>query len=499
VSAEAVRRVDWRFVVGRPRLGRVEVIEPVDAELAEALRLTTTGDGPGGVIAGDTRSTELREAASRATPGRWVWAEVRGRRPLRRRMDDLRAAGLADVSRWWTWPSAAAPTTLVPLDEPPAVELALTRALGGGPVRSVLWRGVAVAGLARLAAREISLLAGRPGDAPRGLAAWLEASRAELGLDPADGPLSCLFLTPRFRASASVVVLVTAGRSAVPRLVVKLPRAAEGATASLAPEAAGLEAAGAHGLGEDGSAPRLVFRGEPEALGGWPVLVETAVPGRPLDAAAVRRRPGRAVAAVEGWLRDLATGAPRTSAAERLERLVAKPLEPVAALGPDERSLVDRTLELCGPLAGAELPVVLEHGDLSHPNVLLAGRRIGAVDWELAEPQGLPLHDLTFFLAYVAGARRKARTPEDHEAAVRRAEGDTGVRLRRHAAALDVLPELVAPLVVASWARQAAGLWRRTEHREPAWLRQSRVVRLWRRALAVASANGEVAACASST
>jgi len=294
------------------------------------------------------------------------------------------------------------------------------------------------------------------------------------------------------------VVLVTAGRSAVPRLVVKLPRA--GAAPSLAPEAAGLGAAAAHGLDADGSAPRLVFLGEPEALGGWPVLVETAIPGRPLDAAAVRRRPSRAADAVEDWLRRVAAGAPREPGAERLARLVARPLEPVAGLGPAEHDLVEQTLEVCAPLAGADLPVVLEHGDLSHPNVLLGpGGRIGAVDWELAEPRGLPLHDLIFFLAFVAGARRRARTPADHEAAVGRADADTTARLARRAAALDLPPELLPPLVVASWARQSAAAWRRTDQGDPEWLRRSRVVRLWRRAVAVASGNGEVAACASST
>jgi aminoglycoside phosphotransferase (APT) family kinase protein len=496
---EAVRRVDWRFVLGRPRLGPVQVIEPVDAELAEAVRLVATGDGPGGLVLRGGDPEALRAAAALVPPGGWVWAEVPGRGHLGPWLAGLRHAGLTDFRRYWLWPSAAASTVLVPLDERPAVELALTRALGGGPVRRALWRGAATAGAARLSAREVALLAGRPGDGTAGLGAWLEASREDLGLPRADGPLSCLFLTPRFRASASVVVLVTAGRSATPRLVVKLPRSAN-ATASLAREAAGLRAAAARGLDIDGSAPRLVFLGEPEALGGWPALVETAVPGRPLDAVAVRRRPARAADAVEGWLRRVAEGAHRQAGAERLDRLVAGPLKAVAALGPGEQALVERTLEVCAPLAGAELPVVLEHGDLSHPNVLLGpGGRIGAVDWELAEPRGLPLHDLTFFLAYVAGARWRARTPADHEAAVRRAERDTTARLRRRAAALDVAPELVSPLVVASWARQAAGAWRRTEHRDPAWLRQSRLVRLWRRALAVATGNGEVAACASST
>jgi hypothetical protein len=96
----------------------------------------------------------------------------------------------------------------------------------------------------------------------------------------------------------------------------------------------------------------------------------------------------------------------------------------------------------------------------------------------------------------VAGAARRARTPDDHEAAVREAEADTARRLRRHAAAVGVPEALVAPLVAACWARQAAAAWRRTGEQDPLWLRGSRVARLWRRSVEVAEAE---VACASST
>ena len=498
---EAVRRVDWRFVLGRPELGRVET-RGGDAELASALAAvsvpaTAAGDRVEGVVAVPRDRTALREAAERVPPGGWLWAELRGRHRRSPWLADVRAAGLPDVTPHWLWPTADAPTRIVPLTAPAAVELALTRHGGGGPVARTLARAVTSSGLCRLAARDVGVLASRAAGGASGLAAWLEASRERFGLDPAAGPLSCLFLTPRFRASASVIVLVTAGRDPAPRLVVKLPRRRD-LDDGLAREAAGLAAAAGRGLDRDGSAPRLVVHERSPALGGWPVLVETALAGPALRPSVVRRRPGPTVAAVEAWLLGLAEGAERRRADERVARLLAGPLEPLARIGTPERALVERTLEVCRPLDTAVLPVVLEHGDLSHPNLIaLGGGRVGAVDWELAEPGGLPLQDLVFVLAYVAGARRRARTPADHEAAVRADEADTAARLRRHAASLGVPEALVAPLVAACWARQTASTWRRTGEEDPAWLRSSRVARLWRRSVEVAADEG--VACASST
>ena len=136
-----------------------------------------------------------------------------------------------------------------------------------------------------------------------------------------------------------------------------------------------------------------------------------------------RRSPATATAASSppwpGW-----SASPRTSAREpgaeddevRFRTLIEAPL---LALGAGEApdalpdGLVERTLEALAPLRDAGLPLVLEHGDTSHPNLLL--RRFGdlaVVDWELADPDGLPGHDLAFFLVYAAGAARRREEAE---------------------------------------------------------------------------------------
>jgi aminoglycoside phosphotransferase (APT) family kinase protein len=70
---------------------------------------------------------------------------------------------------------------------------------------------------------------------------------------------------------------------------------------------------------------------------------------------------------------------------------------------------VARTLDVVEPLRDASVPRVFEHGDLSHPNLILRpSAGIGVVDWELAEEDGFPLHDLAFFLTFATFAVRRS-------------------------------------------------------------------------------------------
>jgi aminoglycoside phosphotransferase (APT) family kinase protein len=115
------------------------------------------------------------------------------------------------------------------------------------------------------------------------------------------------------------------------------------------------------------------------------------------------------------------------------------------------------------PLRLASIPPVFEHGDLSHPNLLLLrDGRLGVLDWELARPRGLPVHDLAFFLGSVALARARGSSRAEEVAAFEAAflGRDAWARrvLERHAATLDIPRALLAPLVLACWARYACRL-----------------------------------------
>jgi aminoglycoside phosphotransferase len=334
---------------------------------------------------------------------------------------------------------------------------------------------------------------------------FLESNRRRLELEryAAGGRLTCVVVTPRFRASSHVVFLLVPVGSTEPVLVAKLPRLS-GASASIEREVANLRACHALKPGGFDSIPRVVAF---EEYLGRPILVETALVGPPIDPATIRRDLDRCCQAVSAWLIDLQQPRPGTkqSALDWYEGVVEEPLERLRSLVPwsgEELRLLERTQELVAPLGALELPLVFEHGDLSHPNVMSQGNGgVGVVDWELAVPQGLPTYDLFFFLTYAAFALQNARTNNEYVAAFHTAFFgrsawaqpyivDYAEQLR--------LPQLaLIPLFVLCWARYMASLLMRLESSTAPqaslgtntleWLRTNRYYALWRHTLAHAS------------
>lgn len=286
------------------------------------------------------------------------------------------------------------------------------------------------------------------------------ASRLGLECHGVDGTPSCLMLTPWFSASRHVVVLVLASETGAPCLVAKLPRRS-GDGGGVEREAANLrhlERVGA----SVGSVPRVVAL---ELVGGRPMLLETALAGRPMDQYAIRREPARCLEAVNSWLLGLPWAPASGRRPNWYETLLERPLQQAAAGGllGGGSLLVERTLELTEPLRHAELPLVVQHGDLSDPNLLwLEDGRVGVVDWELSEQHGLPAHDLCFFLAYFATATARARRLKDQVAAFHSAFIVPGAWARPlvvdYADRSRLARPLLTPLFVACWASYVIGL-----------------------------------------
>jgi hypothetical protein len=163
-------------------------------------------------------------------------------------------------------------------------------------------------------------------------------------------------------------------------------------------------------------------------------------------------------------------------------------------LSDEEKRLLEQTCELIAPLRAADMTAVFEHGDLSAPNILIAGPDgLGVVDWELAEPQGLPGIDLFFFLTFVAFSQRRIRKQTDYLIAFHKAFFGPGAwawpYVMRYATKLQLSAEVLKPLFILCWSRYVTNIVMRLhdlssraglEEETATWLRTNRYYALWR-------------------
>ncbi len=471
---DLARRVDWRFLLPTAELGRVACVGPLDGRLMRALARFADEVLLGDVVESGTvdvavvqeaTARRLAQAAALLRPGGWVYVESTGR-DRRSVEDELARQGLEAIRVRWHWPGFDDCAEIVPLDEPEAVRLSLDRrrARTTSRVKARLARLLHTAGALDRIVPYASVVARRPGgDGPSSsyVSAFLsETPGLRLPERVVQPGVAGLLLTPGFETSRHVIALLVPRGDIHPALVGKTPRLA-GDRASLATEATVLQDLEARG---GPAAPRIVAF---EEVHGRPLLLETAIVGTPMNPRAVAADPDGCIAAGLSWLAGLPVTVDVADEAS-FERLLAEPLARFAsAAGPGVRGLVERTRAAVEPLRQARVPLVFEHGDLGHPNLLVqADGRLAVIDWELAEPAGLPLNDLCFFLAYVASARERATSLPDHVAAYERGflARDAWARgiLDTAAEEAGISRELVSPLVTATWMRYVLRLPERT-------------------------------------
>ena len=512
------RRLDWRFLLPSHRLGRVAYLGEADTSLLEALEtfaehVARPAEGASGtydlVVLRNPHAALLDRAHRLVRPGGSIYVELdrsalwglAGLRRPRRIRRILSGLGFEAIQLSWHQPDFRRCGQIFPLGASEIVH----RALGERTLKTTLrvraWRDRLLLrlGLLPALAPAVSIVATRADargprtNAVEKMVAGL-VQPAELGRRRLAGGAHTHLITPRFRTSRHVVALLFPAGESTPTLVAKVPRLA-GDNGGVANEALILAEFDARGAPED-SIPRVAAFGD---AGDRAVLVQTAVIGSPLTPALIRSDPRRHVEAMLAWLGEVerATGAEDGYAA--WQTLVALPLEAFAAASPrdgEERRLVARTLELTAPIAECGVRVGVQHGDLSHPNLMaLDGGGIGVVDWELAELHGLPLQDASYFLGYaafsLAGARGVAEELAAFDEAFIAPGGWAARELGAFAKRTGIPGGLVTPLFVAGWARSAARMRDRLEPGSAgdpsAWLRESRYYVLWRHALEHAS------------
>jgi glycosyltransferase involved in cell wall biosynthesis len=322
----------------------------------------------------------------------WRVPRPGGIRRARRRAE---AAGFTDVRAYWAGPLPhRLPQFWLPLESEEATDHLLVsrapRSVAGVVLRH-LWRAVRSAGLLA----PIYVVGRRPG----------QGRDEDLPLSP-----SCrlLLLTTGHRSINKAVGLAFEAGEAAPAKAVKFARVRE-AEPGLEREAAVLRK-----LREErpdlAGVPRLVGEG---ARSGHLAVVQEAVAGESLLDALRPENFEDVALRVTRLLIELARDRPQS--ADWRQRLVAEPLAWFEEhFGPslDRTQLSPHTGEkyVRSLLDGlGELPGACEHRDCSPWNLLLTpGGDPVLLDWESAEPAGLPGPDLVYFLANCAFVLDKA-------------------------------------------------------------------------------------------
>lgn len=463
-----LRRVDWRFLLPSPRPRRA--LCRAAAPLAEAVasiadQVVTHGSTHDCdlVVGTDPDAATLVELREALAPGGTCYTEWHPRPGGVAKVERaLRAAGFEDVACYRPWPaSGASPVFWIPVGARGASAYVRSRQrLRGGRVRRLLAEGRRrVRDLLRgRLGTPICALARRAGTPASGELApsdWLRDGWPHWGLGDVPGRLSTLLVTGGPRSVSKVVLLAFAEPSPVPLVAVKAARVDE-ASAGVRREGDALASLATRRLGGVPGVPRLLVRRQ---VGGVPLVGESAVIGRPLDALLTRRNLGSWSCKVADWLAALAPGESPRSPSHWGEAIV----EPVLARFVDVfGGVVDRGLlrdgeAILGRLGA--LPPVPEQRDFGPWNVLVTpAGDIAVLDWESADVDGLPALDLLYYLAYAAFNVDRASDRERRIASFRRsldAATPTGAIRRdclaQYCGSLGVDPAQLGPLRALVW------------------------------------------------
>jgi hypothetical protein len=210
--------------------------------------------------------------------------------------------------------------------------------------------------------------------------------------------------------------------------------------------------------------PRPLFAGHHAGLA---VVGESALEGVPL----ATRTDGSptcpyGLAAVR-WLTELgaATASPRVASpaevADVLDQLLRRFARIYRPAAPLRAFLAHQIAEVARASEG--FPLVFQHGDPGIWNLLATpGQGVGFLDWEAAEPRGMPLWDLFYLLRSYCVSAAEAVGPRDRLQRFSRhflEESPHGILLaestRRYCESVGLEPRLVKPLFFACWMHRA--------------------------------------------
>jgi hypothetical protein len=263
--------------------------------------------------------------------------------------------------------------------------------------------------------------------------------------------------------SQKVLFFLFRGDRGVPEYVAKITR-----DPSLNPrlenEHRALGLLGETEIGAASALPRPVFFGYRYGLA---VLGETAIDGMPfVERTTSTADCGLAQAALD-WLVELGVGTtwrpagPAGAVAGELEALFER-FRKIYQLSPAQDAFLAAQIEVLGSIEKG-FPLVFQHGDPGPWNLLItAAGEPAFLDWEAAEPHGMPLWDLFHFLrSYSLRVSRASGTRDPMRSFEEQLLGDSELgrllaqKTSRYCAETGLATELVEPLFYLCWVHRA--------------------------------------------
>jgi Phosphotransferase enzyme family len=270
------------------------------------------------------------------------------------------------------------------------------------PVRTLIGR------LSRRAAPERHLAVVGEGSTLPDVPTYISGLAAADGVDL--GGFRCGLVAGGDYNTQKVLLYLAPDRATSPSLVVKLTRDAS-VNARLETERDALRHLESLGLAADGRIPTVRFAGRHAGLA---IVGETAVDGVPFAQAMGAQAIDGPIVDATRWLIDLGGRSARHASASEvavaLADLHARWVD-LCQPAPAEAARLRAAVEAIGA-SSVPFPLVFQHGDPGTWNLFVtADGRVVFLDWENAEPDGMPLWDLLYLLrSQAVGVGRRAGT-----------------------------------------------------------------------------------------
>jgi hypothetical protein len=413
-----LRRVDWRFLLANPKpeksicFANGILKQAVGAISSTLINFDQVNFGECELaVAINPTNAILKSARDALGSGgeiytEWYFPWIGGVNGVRQRLEKF---GFTDITCYWAWPPPkfASPLYWLPVNSTKVLRYHFRNrpASSSGLLqiaRFVLQMFVAL-GLHTYFLMPVCAMARKPAlDRREGLQEYIKTEIARQwqnwGWDQVPSQLTWLLWTPGHRPISKIVAMVFSEMQEMPALVIKIPRS-DIAAQALKSEASNLTIL---------STRKPLLKGIPHLLftldwKGSLVVGESFVVGTLIYTYLNRDNYRELALKVTDWLLGLATEPVSSPRSEWWDRLVGSAIKDFdqsfgSVFNSEELSCIRSMLNDLNAM-----PLVFEQRDCSPWNILINDQGdITVLDWESAEPKGLPALDLIYFLTHLS-------------------------------------------------------------------------------------------------